>query len=137
MLAFEPLEPEYTAGQRLQSISIHVRDHKLRELTVTDRTAEAHYESFVFSQVRKTADEARRLALSVPYGRDGNDAQVAGCAARMYELGPEVPPGDIDGRSPSVVVWHDGEMLYLIASGEMSAFELSRIASSLYERSTC
>jgi hypothetical protein len=38
MLAFEPLEPEYTAGQRLQSISIHVRDHKLRELTVTDPT---------------------------------------------------------------------------------------------------
>ena len=133
MLAFEPLELKYTAGQRLQSISIHVRDHKLRELAVAERTAEAHYESFVFSQARKTADEAQRLALSVPYGRDGNDAQVAGCPARVYELGPEVAPGDIDGRSPSVVVWHDGEMLYLIASGEMSACDLCRVASSLYE----
>ena len=38
MLTFHPLEPEYTAGLRLQSIRIHVRDHKLRELSAADRT---------------------------------------------------------------------------------------------------
>lgn len=46
MLKFRPLEPRHTAGLRLQSIRIHVRDHKLRELSVDDRTLEAHYGSF-------------------------------------------------------------------------------------------
>lgn len=133
MLAFQPLEPQHTAGLRLQSIRIHVRDHKLRELSVDDRTLEAHYGRFVVSQARKGVTEAQRLALAVPYGRAGRDAQIAGCAARVYELGPEPPPDDIDGRSPSVVTWHDAEMFYLIASDEMSSDELARIAISLYE----
>jgi hypothetical protein len=42
-------------------------------------------------------------------------------------------PGDIDGRSPAVVVWHDGAMIYLVASGELGANELSRIAMSMYD----
>jgi hypothetical protein len=50
----------------------------------------------------------------------------------VYELGPEPPPDDIDGRSPSVVAWHDGEMFYLLASIEMAADVLVRIATSLY-----
>ena len=133
MLTFQPLEPEHTAGLRLQAIRIHVRDHKLRELSVDDRTLEAHYGGFVLSQARKGVNEARRLALDVPYGRAGRDARIAGCAARVYELGPEPAPGDIDGRSPAVVTWHDAEMFYLIASDEMSSDELVRIAVSLYE----
>lgn len=133
MLTFAPLEPKHTAGHRLQSIRIHVRDHRLRELSVDDRTLEAHYGGFVLSQARKGANEARRLALAVPYGRAGRDAQIAGCAARVYELGPEPAPDDIDGRSPSVVTWHDAEMFYFIASDEMSSDELLRIAISLYQ----
>jgi hypothetical protein len=34
MLTFEPVEPAFTAGLRLQSIRIHVRDHKMRVLAV-------------------------------------------------------------------------------------------------------
>ena len=133
MLKFQPLEPEETAAYRLQSICIHVRDHKLRELSIADRTLEAHYDAFVFSQARKDASEARRLALAVPYGPDVCDVKIAGCSGRAYERGPEVPPEDIDGRGPAVVTWHDGEMFYLIASDAMSAAELVRIAGSRYE----
>ena len=133
MLTFQPLEPGRTAGLRLQSIRIHVRDHKQRALSVQDRTLEAHYGGFVLSQARKGADEARRLVLAVPYGRAGRDAQIAGRAARVYELGPEVAPDDIDGRSPAVVVWHEAELFYLIASDTMGSDELVRIAMSLYE----
>jgi len=133
MLVFQPREPKDTAGHCLQSISIHVRDHKLRELSVAERTLEAHYGFFVLSQAWRGVEEAQRLALVVPYGTTACHAQIAGCAARVYELGPEAPPDDIDGRSPAVVSWHDGEMFYLIASDRMSAGELVRIASSLYE----
>jgi hypothetical protein len=133
MVAFQPLEPAHTAGLRLQSIQIHVRDHKRRELPIEDRTLEAHYGGFVLSQSRKGAEEARRLALNVSYGRAVRDARIAGRDARVYELGSEPAPGDIDGRSPAVVTWHDADMFYLIASGEMSADDLVRIALSLYE----
>ena len=60
MLAFQPLEPAYTAGRRLRSLRIHVRDHKLRELPIHDRTLEADYGPFVLSQARRGVDEARR-----------------------------------------------------------------------------
>ena len=76
MLAFQPLEPKYTAGHRLQSIRIHVRDHRLRALAVADRTLEAHYGAFVFSQARKGREEARHLALAVAIDKHG-DAVVA------------------------------------------------------------
>jgi hypothetical protein len=68
----------------------------------------------------------------VPYGRAGRDAQIAGRAARVYELGPEPMPDDIDGRSPAIVAWHDGELFCLIASDTMSSDQLVRIAISLY-----
>ena len=48
----------------------------------------------------------------------------------MYELGPEVPPDDIDGREPSVVTWADGEMFFLLASGQLEAQMLKDIAES-------
>ena len=132
MLTFRPREPRHTAGLPLQSIQIHVRDHKLRELPVDDRTLEAHYGGFVVSQSRKSTNEARRPALAAWYGRAARETQIAGCVARVFELGPEPAPGDIDGRRPSVVTWQDGEIFYLIASGEMSSEELVRIAISLY-----
>ena len=133
MLAFQPLEPKYTAGHRLQSIRIHVRDHRLRVLAVADRTLEAYYGAFVFSQARKGRKEARHLALAVSYGPEGRDAQLAGFESRIYELGTEPPSDDIDGRTPSVVTWSDGAMFYLIASDRMPSADLVRIADSMYE----
>ena len=132
MLTFRPLIPRYTAKLRLQSIRIHVRDHKMRELPLNDRTLEAHYGGFVLSQTSTSVGEARRLALSVSYGHHGRDIQVAGRPARSYEQGPEPPPDDIDGRSPAVVVWHDAGLLCLVASDTMPSGDLVRIAESLY-----
>jgi hypothetical protein len=134
MLTFRPLEPGYTADLPLQAIRIHVRDHKQRELPVGERTLEAHYGGFVLSEARRGIAEARRLALDVRYGRDPRDAEIAGRAARVYDLGPEPPPDDIDGRMPAVVVWHDAELLCLVASGTMSSDTLVRIAGSLYRQ---
>jgi len=133
MLTFRPLALKPRKGRRRQSIRIHVRDHKLRELRVEDRTIEVHYGGFVLSQSRKGTREAQRLALEVRYGPAPQEARIAGHAARVYELGPEPEPDDIDGRSPSVVTWHDAEMFYLIASGEMPSDALVRIAVSLYK----
>jgi hypothetical protein len=133
MVAFRPLEPSHTAGFRLQSIQIHVRDHKLRELAIEDRTLEAHYGGFVLSQSKKGASEARRLALDVSYGQAARDARIAGRTARAYERGPEPPPDDIDGRSQSVVTWCDADMFFLIASAEMSSDDLIDVARSLYK----
>jgi hypothetical protein len=41
-------------------------------------------------------------------------------------------PDDIDGRSPAIVAWHDGELVCLIASDTMSSDQLVRIAILLY-----
>jgi len=134
MLTFQPVEPSNTAGRPLESLRIHVRDHKLRELAMADRTLEAHYGAFVLSQQRTNSNEARRLAMEVSYGRDARQVQVAQCEGRLYELGPEPSPddpNDIDGRSPAVVCWHDADMFFLIASDEMSADELIKIANSM------
>ena len=62
LVTFEPRIPHDTAGQKLQSLRIHVRDHKLRELEPTGRTLEAHYGDFVVSQAQPGKDEARRRA---------------------------------------------------------------------------
>jgi hypothetical protein len=132
MLTFQPHEPKYTARRCLHSIRIHVRDHKLRELSANDRTLEAHYGGFVLSQARKGTDEARRLALDVRYGSAGHEGQIAGHAARIYELGPEPAADDIDERNPAVVTWHDADLFFLVASDTMSSDELVRIAISLY-----
>jgi hypothetical protein len=78
MLTFRPIKPAYTAGCRLQAIRIHVRDHKLRVLSAADRTLEAHYGDFVWSQARKGVNEAQRLALNVSYGRNPRDAELPG-----------------------------------------------------------
>lgn len=132
MLTFRPFEPAFTAGRELASLRIHIRDHKMRELPIEQRALEVHYGPFVISQSRKGAEEARRLALDVSYGRNPREGSIAGRPARIYELGLEPEPDDLDGRPPSVVTWHDGEMFFLIASGEMPVDELIPIAASLY-----
>ena len=131
-LMFAPAVPGYTAGLSLTSIRIHIRDHKDRDLPPERRTLEAHYRRFVLSQSRPGSEEARRLALDVRYGRVPQDVRIAGCAGRVYDLGLEPPPGDIDGRSPAVVTWHDRDLFYLVASSKLPSEELIRIAESLY-----
>ena len=97
-LSFDPLAPKRLGEFRLQSLRIHVRDHRLREVPFDERTLEACYGSFTLSQSRKGAAEARRLAFEVSYGAGGRDGLIAGRSARIYELGPEPPPGDIISR---------------------------------------
>jgi hypothetical protein len=87
----------------------------------------------VLAQAWKGAAEARRLALSVAYGRAAMRGRVAGHEARLYDLGPEVPPDDPDGRQPAVVTWHDGELHYLLASATLSSHVLQRIGTSMYD----
>jgi hypothetical protein len=134
LLTFVPVEPRFTAGFVLQSLAIHVRDYRRRELAVGERTLEAHYGGFVLSEARSTRDGARQKALETLYGAEARDVRVAGHEGKAYELGPEVEPDDVDGRMPAVVTWCDGEMHYLVASGELSADVLLRIAESVYGR---
>lgn len=135
MLSFTPLIPERLDGRPLQSISIYVRDHKQRELPIGDRTVEAHYEGFVLSQSRHTKVQSRHRALEVSYGPDAREAQVVGRPGRLYEMGPEVADDDVDGRMPSVLAWHDGELFCLLASASLPAAELVSIANALYRGS--
>lgn len=133
LLTFTPRQPRRTAGFELEGLRIHVRDHKQRELPIGKRTLEAHYGGFVLSQARKvSAEEARRQALEVSYGAEPYEARIAGREGRAYDHGEEPPPGDIDGRMPAVVVWHDDDMLLLVASGELGTDVLVEIAMSMY-----
>src|SRR5262245_47383289 len=134
MLTFKPRVPTHTAGLALQTLRIHVLDHKKRDVAPAARTLEAHYGSFVVSQSRKGVAEARRLALGGSYGRSPRDGRIAGHEARIYDHGPEPPPDDIDGRAPAVVTWHDAGMFYLIATGELPLETLVTIAHSMYEQ---
>jgi hypothetical protein len=133
LLTFEPRRPRYTAGHDRQSLQLHIRDHKHRELAAEARTLEAHYGAFVVSQARAGEDEAQKRALDTSYGPTSRESHIAGHAARIYELGPEPPPDDVDGRSPAVLTWRDGPMFYLVASSELPATELVQIARSMYD----
>jgi hypothetical protein len=82
LLTLRAAEPMHTAGHRLQSLRVHVRGHKKRELPVGDRTLEAHYGSFVLSEPRKGVEEARRLALDMRHGLAARETQIAGRAAQ-------------------------------------------------------
>jgi hypothetical protein len=134
MLTFEPRRPTFTAAAPPPTLRIYIRDHKKRELAVGERSLEAYYGKFVVSQSCKGAAEARRLAIDVKYGQEPREAAIGGHPARIYELGPEPPPDDIDPRPSSVVTWHDGDMFFLIASGELPVAELIPIAASMYDR---
>lgn len=132
LVSFAPLELNYTAGFGLESVSVHVRDHKNREVGIADRSVEAHYGAFGFAQSRHAAGEAQRLATSVSYGLVGNPVEIGGCPGQIYELGPEPEDDDIDGRAPAVVTWHDGELFYLLASDQLTSAELRNIAGRVY-----
>ena len=130
-LSFEPREPSFTRGVKASGLRIHVLDHKRRELTVEQRSLEVYYPGFVVTQAWKGRAEARRLALEVSYGREPRSARIGTHDARLYELGPVPPPDDIDGRSPSVVTWSDGDVFFLIASSELPVADLVPIAESM------
>jgi hypothetical protein len=132
LLTFEPRVPKDTVDLPLSFLRVHVRDHKRREVPLADRTLEAHYGKFSLSQCRKGVGEARRSAIDVAYGQSPFAVRIAGNDGRAYPLGPEVPPDDIDGRSPAVVTWADGDMHYLVASGELPVEVLIIVAASLY-----
>lgn len=132
MIDFEPVAPVETAGRKLQSLAVFVRDHKFRELARQDRSLEVYYDGFSLSQSRKGNKEARRMALEVSYGRAPREALIVGHEGRVYERGPEPAAGDIDPRSPAVVVWCDADMFYLAASYTMDVDDLLFIAGSIY-----
>jgi len=131
LLTFVPRVPIVASGGAPPVFRIYVRDHKLRALPVEERTLEAHYGRFVFTQSRRTPEEAQRLALNVTYGPIAQHAFILGRPARVYQLGPEPMPDDVDDRLPAVVAWHDGAVFYLLVSHEMTADALVMIAMSV------
>src|SRR5262245_57148642 len=132
LVTFVPRVPRATAGLAPPALRVYVRDRNLRAVPVGQRTLEAHYGRFVFTQSRRTPEEAQRLALDVSYGRAPQEASIPGRPARVYELGPEPMPDEVDERSPTVVAWHDGALFYLLASHEMTADALMSIAMSVH-----
>jgi hypothetical protein len=132
LVSFTPRRLGNAGARQLRSLQVHIRDHRDRDVPVGDRTLEAHFGEFVFSQSQHSAAEARRKALETSYGTAARPGRVGGHEARLYELGPEVPPDDIDGRQPAVVTWHEGRMFFLLASVEMSCDALLGVAESLY-----
>jgi hypothetical protein len=131
MVGFRPRVPEYTAGYKLSSLAVWVKDHKLREVSRARRSLEAHYGGFMLAQSEPGQHEAAQLALETSYGRSFVPVSVAGRQGKSYPLGPPVGADDIDGRAPAVVVWADGARFFLLASGELEADVLLRVASTL------
>lgn len=132
LIGFTPLEPSDTAGFTLESLRIHVMDHRKRDLPIEERTLEAHYGGFVLTQAAPGRSEARRLAYDLAYGAAPQEANVAGHEARSYAEGPVPEPDDPDGQMPAVVVWPDGDRFMLVAGGDLYVPALLRIAASLY-----
>ena len=136
-LSFNPRRPSFTAGYSLETLQIHVMDHRRRHIPVNRRSLEAHFGGFVVDQKRLGSDyDARRKALSTTYGQGIKTVHVAGNVGRSYALGPEVDPQDVDGRVPAVVVWHDADLFYLVASDRLDREQLCQIALSMYENSS-
>jgi hypothetical protein len=134
LVDFEPRRPAFTAGFELESLAVHVIDHRKRRLPTGARSLEVHYGGFVIDQKRAAStNDAKRLALSTRYGSAAGTVLVSGLEGRSYPLGPEPDPDDVDGRIPAVVVWSDGAMFYLVASDTLDEPTLLRIASSMYD----
>lgn len=133
LVPFELLVPDFGVGPPA-SIAVFMRNHRMRDVPARERAVEAHWADFVFSQTSREPDEARRLAIEVSYGQEVREGRIGSCVAKVYELGPTVPDSDPDGRSPSVVTWHEGEKFYLLASTTLSGAELERRAQSQYPR---
>lgn len=134
LIGFVPLQPSDTAGLALDSLSVHVMDYRMRDLPREERTLEAHYGSFVFTQSGPGASEARRLALEQSYGQAPRDVTIGGHEARAYDEGPVPEPDDPDGQMPAVIVWADGDRFFLIAGAtdDLKLADLFRIANSVY-----
>jgi hypothetical protein len=132
LLTFMPRQPRRTAGFECSGIRIFVRDHKLREVPREKRVVEFHYGGFMMSQSHPGPSEARRLAVALRYGPSSIEAQILGREGRIYELGPEPDPDDIDGRNPAVVTWHDDGIQYFVASDTLASSELIDIAMSIH-----
>ncbi|MEZ5559522.1 MAG: hypothetical protein R3E86_13385 [Pseudomonadales bacterium] len=131
LLTFEPVAPEMLGGCRRRSMYVFVLDHRQRHVAVPERSFEAHYDTFVLTQTRRSIEQARHPVLAVSYGRDGADTRIGTLAARVYELGSVPPPDDIDGQSPSVVSWHDEGVCFLLASNELRSAQLLDVAREL------
>src|SRR5262245_57944496 len=116
LMTFVPRAPKATAGMAPPVLRVYVRDHRLRAVPVAERTLEANYGRFVFTQSRRTPEEAQRLALHVSYGHAPKQASIHGRPARVYELGPEPLADDVDDRSPAVVAWPGGPRFHLLPS---------------------
>jgi hypothetical protein len=134
LVDFTPRVATETLGAALRGLRVHVRDHRRRDLPRRLRSVEAHYETFAVAQSQPGALAARRSALEVSYGREPAPVRVSGHHGRAYALGPEVPPGDIDGRSPAVVTWHDGPAFFFVLSSRLPVEEIMKVAVSLYPR---
>ena len=132
LVAFSPMIPKHLGGRPIKHFRVHVRDHKQRDLPLRDRTLEAWFDDFCFSQSFHSSEEATRKASETSYGRNPQQVFVGGHEGRMYELGPEVPPDDIDGRDSAAIAWSDGPMFYFLASGRITLAELLPIANALY-----
>jgi hypothetical protein len=113
------------------AIEIHVRDHRLREVTPT---LELHYEHFVLTQRRLGAAESWRAVSKGSYGPVRHQVRVGSHIAFDYELGDEPGAGDSDPRQPAVVNWSDGELFCLLASDVLEMSQLLGVTNSLYER---
>ncbi len=136
LVDFEPRQPAFTAGFDIVSLAVFVMDHRKRRLSIGARSLEARYGAFVIDQKRlASATDARRQALSTPYGAVAKTVRGAGFEGRGYALGPVPDLDDIDGRSPAIIVWSDGAMLYLVASDQIDEVILLRVASSMYDAS--
>ena len=131
LLTFRPSVPVFTDGCELDSIAVFVMDHRRREVPVERRTVELSYGRFVVSQQGTVPEEARRLAFDTSYGRGPIEVQLPGGPGRAYELGPEVPPDDVDGREPAVVVWASSDRFHLVVSAEVELDVLLRVAGSV------
>lgn len=134
LIGFAPLQPADTAGLALQSLRVHVVDYQMRDLPPPERTLEAHYGAFVFTQSGPGTSEARRLALEQSYGATARAVTVGGHEARAYDEGPVPEPDDPDGQMPAVVVWADGDRFFLVAGAtdDLKLADLFRIANSVY-----
>jgi len=130
-LDFELVAPHETSGYHLSSLSVFVRDHKMREVPPEKQSLEAHYGGFVFTQSRPGTEAARHAVREVSYGTAPRAEQIGHCEARVYERGPEPEPDYPDGRMPAVVVWSDEDRFYLLASDLLDAPGLLRIARSV------
>ena len=132
LIGFPPLQPSDTAGFMLDSLRVHVMDYRLRQLPPEERTLEAHYGGFVFTQSGPGREEARRLACDQSYGAEPKTATVGPHEARAYEAGPVPEPDDPAGQMPPIVAWADGDRFLFMAGVELELPALLRIAGSIY-----